>query len=97
MAHFDYWRIEEFCLNQAPVLSCFYCGIGPLDRRIKRKSPMRATIDHYKPKSKGGSSSIKKNGVVACSPCNRDKGVLSPEEFQAVLSYRKLKAIGGGE
>ena len=45
--------------------NCKYCG--------KELSFREATIDHIKPKSRGGNSNIK-NLCLACYPCNQNKG-----------------------
>lgn len=42
---------------------CYYCNA----------SPKRLTVDHKKPRSKGGSNSMW-NLVLACLLCNRKKG-----------------------
>lgn len=49
---------------------CRYCGV-----KITRRE---MTIDHYIPRSKGGTNSWK-NFVLACGPCNTKKGDSMPE------------------
>jgi 5-methylcytosine-specific restriction endonuclease McrA len=58
--------------------TCQYCGGQP--------GPEELTIDHVKPRSKGGASSWE-NCVLACVPCNRRKADRSPEA--AGLRLRK--------
>lgn len=53
---------------------CNYCGRGDL--------PL--TIDHIKPKSKGGDDSWE-NLVAACLPCNNRKGDRTPDEADMKL------------
>lgn len=57
---------------------CFYC-----EQRVSTSSqclrPL-GTIDHYIPLSRGGTHS-KENLVLACFPCNQDKGNMMPDEF----------------
>lgn len=56
-------RIRRKLLAESPV--CWYCG-WPL-------SSGRATLDHLRPRSRGGSDD-ESNLVLACWPCNRNKG-----------------------
>lgn len=63
---------KEVVLSRRNVIdrddhTCQYCG-GPGD-----------TIDHIKPKSRGGKNTWT-NLVCSCSPCNRRKGDKTPEE-----------------
>lgn len=51
---------------------CQYCSA-----RVALKT---ATIDHYIPKSKGGTHEWK-NVVLACAKCNQKKGSKMPKEF----------------
>lgn len=55
---------------------CQYCGEG-LTRRT-------ATLDHVLPRSRGGKT-VWTNVVVACMPCNQEKGDRTPEEAGFVL------------
>lgn len=56
--------------------TCQYCG--------KKVSPSNFTIDHVKPRSKGGAGSWE-NFAVACFPCNVKKRDRTPEEAQMKL------------
>lgn len=58
--------------------TCQYCGVQP--------GPEELTIDHIKPKSRGGVSSWE-NCVLACMPCNKRKADLSVAK--AGLKLRK--------
>jgi 5-methylcytosine-specific restriction endonuclease McrA len=58
---------------------CRYCG-GRADR-----------ADHYWPRSKGGADTLD-NLVAACDGCNRDKGDLTPHEFERKRRERGLIA-----
>ena len=57
------WRkaIKEAWNNE-----CCFCGCPPIDNKS-------LTIDHLKPRSKGGESTSK-NCLPACEPHNRSKG-----------------------
>lgn len=52
---------------------CHYCGTI-----LNFKA---ATLDHKKPKSKGGLKRCVSNIVLACAKCNQEKGSKSYEEF----------------
>ncbi len=52
---------------------CAYCGL-----KFSEKLP--ATVEHIKPRSKGGASNIK-NYVAACPSCNGDKGDMNLDIF----------------
>lgn len=82
----DWWEKQS-----APFI-CHYCGKSPLVRGAKVKPSKRATADHYIPKFRKGSQQ-EKNIVIACGSCNRDKGVLMPDEWKAVLEYRKVRDL----
>jgi 5-methylcytosine-specific restriction endonuclease McrA len=56
--------------------SCQYCG--------RRGSPRELNVDHVLPRSRGGNDSWE-NLVVACHPCNRKKGRLTPREAEMPL------------
>ena len=86
------WLSINVWWEQQPTpLTCYYCFASPLSRELPVKDPLRATLDHKIPLSKRGSTNLKKNGVIACYPCNRDKGVLLPDEFRAVLRFRNRR------
>lgn len=46
-----------------------------------------ATLDHWVPRARGGTWDLA-NLVMACRPCNNDKGTLTGPEYLAVLAYR---------
>lgn len=66
-------------------LVCFYCGKDNLTANhnapTKKKYNGLATIDHYIPRSKGGSEFSESNLVCACMKCNGKKRDLMPEDF----------------
>ena len=72
---------------------CFYCETefgyskGPLD-----SVPVKKTLDHIIPKSRGGQNIIK-NYVAACGSCNMDKANCTPEEFLQLLKSGQTKRI----
>lgn len=55
---------------------CFYCN--------EKFPASMITIDHFIPKSKGGTNSID-NLVPACRDCNHDKGTEDGEKFKSKL------------
>jgi 5-methylcytosine-specific restriction endonuclease McrA len=59
--------------------TCMYCGVQP--------GPDALTIDHIKPRSRGGISSWA-NCVLACVDCNKVKADRTPEE--AGMKLRKV-------
>jgi 5-methylcytosine-specific restriction endonuclease McrA len=61
---------------------CQYCGIG--------LTPRTATLDHVKPRSKGGGTSWT-NLVCACETCNRRKGGRTPEEATMPLKTKPVR------
>ena len=77
----DYVRYDNISvdLNRKNVITrdehtCQYCGTSRL--------PL--TIDHIKPKGKGGLDTWE-NLVTACKPCNQKKGDKTPEEVNMLL------------
>lgn len=62
---------------------CTYCG-----KRIT--DPNEFTQDHQIPLSKGGQT-VPSNLVPACLHCNKEKGMLTADEYMVVLNYRKSK------
>lgn len=59
-------------------LNCFYCNMQDLIIRHADDPEIpltrRATIDHIKPVSNGGSKTNQSNWLVACQKCNSDRG-----------------------
>lgn len=82
---------EELARRDGAV--CFYCGHelvivkGPAFERAK----WRATIDHKKPRSRGGTNA-RDNLVLACTGCNGAKGDRTLEEW-AALGFPKRRAL----
>ncbi|WP_412067170.1 HNH endonuclease [Rubrivirga sp. IMCC43871] len=73
---------------------CVYCG-----------ATERLTIDHVRPKSRGGKDTWE-NLVAACTPCNNRKGSRTPEEAGLTMRSRPYRPshvmymrdlIGNGE
>ena len=58
---------------------CLYCG-----------SKKDLTIDHVKPKSRGGDNSWE-NLATCCSKCNGKKGDRTPEEANMGMKYKPFK------
>ncbi len=59
---------------------CAYCG----------RSDLQLTIDHIKPKSRGGTDDWE-NLVAACIKCNNKKGDRTPEEANMKLKIKPFK------
>lgn len=59
---------------------CAYCGKQITD-------PNDFTQDHQLPISRGGETK-ESNLVPACMHCNQEKGMLTAEEYMAVLRFR---------
>lgn len=58
---------------------CYYCG--------SRFSIRKMTKDHLVPKGKGGSDSLS-NYVLACYPCNHEKGDMLYNEYMKLITSR---------
>ena len=65
--------------------TCTYCG-------KKITNPNDFSQDHQLPLSRGGQT-VPSNLVPACIKCNAEKGMLTAEEYMAVLNFRKSKGI----
>ena len=59
---------------------CWYCG-----KQLKRKS---FRLEHQQPFSKGGSCKVGENVVVACVPCDTEKGNKNVEDFRKYLQKK---------
>jgi 5-methylcytosine-specific restriction endonuclease McrA len=73
--------IKRRLFNGARKKECFYCR--------KNLTFDAATIDHKKPRSDGGKTTMD-NSVVSCKKCNNKKGSLSFEGFLRTLKWRAL-------
>ena len=90
-AEVDAWlafRAKFLAYKRAEVgdLVCHYCGRKNLVEEMPMDAPKAqlvglATIDHVKPRSKGGNDEYS-NLVVACFPCNQRK---ADNELDSVL------------
>lgn len=69
-------------LMERDGVNCVYCG-KECFLSVYGKEPV-ATLDHFVPKSKGGSDSMT-NLVMACFPCNNRKGDMDPHEFMKLI------------
>lgn len=59
-------RLWRSSIKKAWDNRCAYCGKPPIDDKS-------LTIDHVKPRSKGGEDTTS-NTIPACKSCNQDKG-----------------------
>lgn len=87
------WRHD---IKQAWNNCCAYCGNPPIDDNS-------LTIDHVKPKSRGGDDCTR-NVIPACRSCNADKGSTnwlewySKQKFYSISrEYRIKKWLAYGE
>lgn len=78
---------------------CFYCGLEIVSKPINAY-PLQKHIDHFYPKSKGGSNDPR-NLVPSCMSCNLEKRAMTPGEWrnhcftQAYLAIRMLRWLIG--
>ena len=72
-------------LDEAHDCRCPYCS-EVMDRTIHDRRPTR---DHIFPKSRGGRARHdgRRNIIIVCSRCNRDKADLTLEEFHVALVW----------
>lgn len=57
---------------------CSYCGFD------LRKAPLKSSVDHRVPRSRGGSNEIE-NLCISCIHCNHFKNAMTELEFRAFL------------
>ena len=72
---YDYWAwyfLRQWALEKSPF--CYYCN--------RTLNKYNITLDHYIPKSKGGSDDFS-NLVSCCGDCNNKKGDKMPEIFMS--------------
>lgn len=82
-AHF--WQAANEAVVARDGLACRYCG--------DTRAPI--TMDHIKPKCKGGDHYRIDNLQVACVFCNKLKGGTNIEDFQAGLNHYRKVILGG--
>jgi 5-methylcytosine-specific restriction endonuclease McrA len=75
---------------------CYYCGCqlynGAMSKTERRRckpgiGPQAWEIDHAQPRGRKGKDE-RANYRLACVQCNRHKGLLTEEEFMAVIALR---------
>lgn len=64
---------------------CFYCRVG------LKKGGRATTLDEWFPICRGGMPRIE-NQVLACHPCNQDKGDMTGNEYLAKLDGRSSRS-----
>lgn len=64
-----------------PQAPCHWCG--------RYLSFRRATLDHVLPAGHGGGNA-RDNLVIACAPCNNQRGDLPYDEYREVVNMRRL-------
>lgn len=98
------WRIwlsfrNKFLKREARKgpLTCAYCGLGPLYKNSRiTPDKYKATIDHVKPRSKGGREYDESNLAVCCLECNQRKGDKSSSDFARSLRSNSDSIIQKG-
>lgn len=79
---------------------CRFCGrrdlvVPPAGREhTAEEASSLATLDHWLPRSRGGTWEMF-NLVLACRPCNGEKGQLTGEEYLTVLAFRRRQRAAG--
>ena len=78
---------REYAYSRSEVYNkcngrCYYCGLGLSFRTM--------TVDHYIPRSAGGSDRLT-NLVPACYACNNSKDDLHPEDWRERFFLRTGK------
>lgn len=63
---------------------CWYCGDRTFGRQFE--------FEHQTPKSQGGKFD-KRNIVLACEPCNREKADMNVEEYRKFLASKRRKRV----
>lgn len=64
---------------------CWWCGIPiAMDESDTRQA---ATLDHLITRAVGGSNRFE-NQVIACSPCNQDRGMTPADQYLPKIRYR---------
>lgn len=64
---------------------CWWCGIPlAMDETDTRQA---ATLDHLITRGAGGSNQFD-NQVIACSPCNQDRGMTPADQYFPKIRYR---------
>lgn len=89
----DLWPVDTRAIYDAQGGRCHYCQAklfpyGAWSKSVKVPGARRYAIDHAQPVSLGGSDAPE-NLRIACVECNQQKGMLTEEEFFAVLATRK--------
>lgn len=77
-----YIKLSRKSIYNRDLGRCMYCDIK-MDQRA-------ATIDHVKPRSKGGKNTWD-NMVLSCKPCNGEKGDMSLAESNMKLLRKPIK------
>lgn len=67
---------------------CFYCKSADADTPTE----MELTIDHIEPVAIGGGNELT-NLVVACKPCNQEKGMQRIDAFNPIATEEWLLAL----
>ena len=75
------YEVREYLLDKYGH-TCQYCGGKTGDAILE--------WEHIRPKSKGGSNSIK-NATLSCQSCNREKGNRTPEQWIKDIQSKPIK------
>lgn len=66
-------------LKKRGAVTCWYCNV-PVSRSLPDHHPQRATLDHIRPLSQGGTWRID-NIRIACFPCNSRRGAMPTSTY----------------
>lgn len=67
---------------------CVYCDVNQRGPTFLDKVPIRLTLDHLIPTSKGGRT-VRSNLVTCCNRCNTTRGDMDIVEWLALLNPRE--------
>jgi 5-methylcytosine-specific restriction endonuclease McrA len=75
-------RLTRKAIYERDNFTCCYCG--------NEFGESKLTLDHVKPKSRGGQNSWE-NLVTACKSCNEKKGDKTPQEIQWKMRFAAFR------
>jgi len=80
--------------------NCCYCGEKTLklyqNRKENKRNPLKATIEHIKPRSHGGTNALE-NLVIACGKCNGARGNMKLKTFRKHFGVEFYYDFGSNE
>jgi 5-methylcytosine-specific restriction endonuclease McrA len=91
----DLWELQNGRCYYCDAALLGYYGTTKAQRPKKQHAPDEPRawqVDHALPRSRGGKNR-RANYRLCCVECNKHKGVLTEEEFMAVIALRKAGAL----